>query len=101
MTFPIFHDGPLCPSGHSSLEDRLSDLHLKRQFYTSNGRAFSIPLPLYPELKSMVSKVMGIDRVIDSIVIRLGELERAYLIDVYAEGKDTGIIDLLLVGNVD
>ena len=57
--------------------------------------------PLYPELKSMVSKVMGIDRVIDSIVTRLGELERAYLIDDYAEGKDTGIIDLLLVGNVD
>jgi predicted transcriptional regulator len=57
--------------------------------------------PLYPELKSMVSKVMGIDRVIDSIVTRLGELERAYLIDDYAEGKDTGIIDLLLVGNID
>ena len=57
--------------------------------------------PLYPELKSMVSKVMGIDRVIDSIVTRLDELERAYLIDDYAEGKDTGIIDLLLIGNVD
>lgn len=57
--------------------------------------------PLYPELKSMVNKVMGIDRVIDSIVTRLGELEQAYLIDDYAEGKDTGIIDLLLIGNVD
>ena len=57
--------------------------------------------PLFPELKSMVSKVMGIDRVIDGIVNRLGELERAYLIDDYAEGKDTGIIDLLLVGNID
>ena len=57
--------------------------------------------PLFPELKSMVSKVMGIDQVIDSIVTRLGDLERAYLIDDYAEGKDTGIIDLLLVGNID
>jgi len=57
--------------------------------------------PLFPELKSMVSKVMGIDRVIDSIVSRLGDLEEAYLIDDYAEGKDTGIIDLLLVGNID
>jgi hypothetical protein len=28
-------------------------------------------------------------------------LERAYLIDDYAEGKDTGIIDLLLVGRID
>ena len=57
--------------------------------------------PLFPELKSMVSKVMGIDRVIDGIVNRLGDLERAYLIDDYAEGKDTGIIDLMLVGNID
>jgi hypothetical protein len=57
--------------------------------------------PLFPELKSMVSKVMGIDQVIDSIITRLGDLEWAYLIDDYAEGKDTGIIDLLLVGNID
>lgn len=57
--------------------------------------------PLFPELKSMVSKVMGIDQVIDGIVNRLGDLEEAYLIDDYAEGKDTGIIDLLLVGDID
>ena len=57
--------------------------------------------PLFPELKSMVSKAMGIDQVIDSIVARLGDLERAYLIDDYAEGKDTGIVDLLLVGDID
>ena len=57
--------------------------------------------PLFPELKSMVAKVMGIDQVIDGIVSRLGELERAYLIDDYAEGKDTGIVDLLLVGSIN
>ena len=57
--------------------------------------------PLFPELRSMVSKVMGIDQVMDSIVNRLGDLERAYLLDDYAEGKDTGIIDLLLVGDID
>ncbi|MGD8801013.1 MAG: winged helix-turn-helix domain-containing protein, partial [Desulfobacterales bacterium] len=56
--------------------------------------------PLYQDLKSMVSKVMGIDKVVDGIVSRLGNLEKAYLIDDYAEGKDTGVIDLLLVGNV-
>ena len=56
---------------------------------------------LFPELKSMVSKVMGIDQVIDSIIERLGNLESAYLIDDYAEGKDTGIIDIILVGDID
>ena len=56
---------------------------------------------LFPELKSMVSKVMGIDQVIDSIIERLGNLESAYLVDDYAEGKDTGIIDIILVGDID
>ncbi|MBW1855378.1 MAG: winged helix-turn-helix transcriptional regulator [Deltaproteobacteria bacterium] len=68
----------------------------RQVFYTANQEH-----PLFPELKSMVSKVMGIDQVIDGIVNRLGDLERAYLIDDYAEGKDTGIIDLLLVGNIN
>ena len=68
----------------------------RQVFYTANQKH-----PLFPELKSMVSKVMGIDQVIDSIVTRLGELESAYLIDDYAEGKDTGIIDLLLIGNIN
>ena len=57
--------------------------------------------PLFPELKSIISKVMGLDKVIDDIVGRLGEIERAYLLDDYAEGKDSGIIDLVLVGNID
>jgi len=57
--------------------------------------------PLFPELRSMVTKVMGLDQVMDSIITRLGHLEQAWLIDDYAEGKDTGIIDLVLVGNID
>ena len=57
--------------------------------------------PLFPELRSMVSKVMGIDKVVDDIVSRLGQLKQAYLLDDYAEGKDSGIIDLVLVGNID
>jgi hypothetical protein len=49
----------------------------------------------------MVAKVLGVDQVIDGIIKRLGDLERAYIIDDYAEGKDTGIVDILLVGDID
>ena len=56
---------------------------------------------MFPELKSMLGKVMGIDHVINDLADRLGDLERAYLIDDYAEGKDSGIIDLVIVGNID
>ena len=57
--------------------------------------------PLFHELQSMVQKALGMDRILDSILERLGNLEEAYLIDDYAEGKDTGIIDLVLIGDID
>ena len=65
-------------------------------FYSANAEH-----ALFPELRSMVQKVMGIDRVIEGIVERLGNLEKAFLIADYAEGKDNGIIDILLVGTID
>jgi hypothetical protein len=68
----------------------------RQVFYKANQEH-----PLFPELKSMASKVMGIDQVVDGIVTRLGDIERAFLLDDYAEGKDSGIIDLVLVGNID
>ena len=57
--------------------------------------------PLFPELQSMVKKSLGMDHILESILERLGNLKQAYLIDDYAQGKDTGLIDLLLVGDID
>jgi len=57
--------------------------------------------PIFQELHSMVNKALGMDQILESIIKRLGNLEKAILIDDYAEGKDTGIIDLILVGDID
>lgn len=57
--------------------------------------------PLFPELCSMVRKSLGMDQILESIIARLGDLDQAYLLDDYALGRHTGIIDLLLVGNID
>ena len=57
--------------------------------------------PLFPELQSMVHKALGMDRIVDSIIERLGKLEAAYLTGDYAEGRDSGVIDLVLVGDID
>ncbi|GBE07230.1 helix-turn-helix domain protein [bacterium BMS3Bbin11] len=56
---------------------------------------------LFPELHSMVKKAMGMDRILESIAMRLGNLELAFVVDDYAEGKDSGLIDLVLVGDID
>jgi len=57
--------------------------------------------PLFNELISMVQKVLGIDQIIENIIGRLGDLEKALLVGDYAMGQDSGIIDLVLVGDVD
>jgi predicted nucleotidyltransferase len=57
--------------------------------------------PLFPEIKSIVSKITGIDSVIESVIERLGSVENAYLIGDYAKGKDSGVIDVVLIGNID
>lgn len=57
--------------------------------------------PIFKELHSIVKKSLGMNHILESILERLGNLEKAILIDDYAEGKDTGIIDLILIGNID
>ncbi|MDF1561780.1 MAG: winged helix-turn-helix domain-containing protein [Deltaproteobacteria bacterium] len=57
--------------------------------------------PLFPELASAVRKMTGIDSLVTSVIERLGELESAWLVGDYAEGKDTGVIDVVLVGQID
>lgn len=57
--------------------------------------------PLFPELQSMVRKSLGMDRIIDSILERLGSLESAYVVGDYASGRDSGIIDIVLLGEID
>jgi predicted transcriptional regulator len=56
--------------------------------------------PLFPELSSMVRKITGIDELARSVIDRLGNLEAAYLTGDYAEGKDSGIIDIALIGEI-
>jgi hypothetical protein len=57
--------------------------------------------PLFPELNSLVRKYLGIDKIVENIVNQIGEIKFALITGDYAEGKDTGTIQLLIVGEVD
>jgi len=90
----------------SQVREELRQLNSAGLLYNKkNGRQIlysaNTDHPLFPELHSMVRKAFGMDRILESIVGRLGDLEKVYLIDDYAEGKDTGLIDLLFVGQID
>jgi DNA-binding transcriptional ArsR family regulator len=57
--------------------------------------------PLFPEISSMVRKLTGIDELANSVIERLGNLEAVFLSGDYARGQDTGIIDMVLIGDID
>jgi hypothetical protein len=65
----------------------------------------NIDHPLYPEIKNLIHKSLGLDKIIDNvihkIISQLGDLEMAFITGDYANGKDSGIIDLILVGKIN
>ena len=55
--------------------------------------------PLYLELKSIVSKYLGFDTLIEQVVQGLGCVNKAIIQGDYAEGKDTGTIELTIIAS--
>ena len=57
--------------------------------------------PLFPEIRKIVTKVTGIDSVVESLIERIGNMDQAYLVGDYAKGKDSGLIDVVLIGDLN
>lgn len=54
--------------------------------------------PLFGDIHSIIMKESGIDRVIDKVIHRIGDLICVYLTGDFARGKDSPVIELILVG---
>lgn len=55
--------------------------------------------PLFADLQNIVRKYMGIDKIIENVVHKLGSVDKVYVTGDYAKGLDKGIIDLLLIAD--
>jgi hypothetical protein len=54
--------------------------------------------PLYDDIHNIIIKESGIDRVIEKVIHRMGMLSRLYLTGDFARGKDSPVIELIIVG---
>jgi hypothetical protein len=54
--------------------------------------------PLFSDIHNIIMKEAGIDRVIEKVIHRIGNLNCIYLTGDFARGKDSPVIDLILVG---
>lgn len=57
--------------------------------------------PLFKDLHNIVLKFVGLDKIIEHVVQRLGHLEKVYLTGALSRGQDAEIIDLVFVGEID
>ncbi len=55
--------------------------------------------PLYADMVNILRKHAGVDRLVEHLVGKLGNVSEAYIVGDMAVGRDRGHIDLLLVGD--
>jgi hypothetical protein len=56
--------------------------------------------PYFPDIHSILMKQVGIDQIIEEVVLRIGNLRKAYITGDFARGKPGKVIDILLVGDL-
>jgi DNA-binding transcriptional ArsR family regulator len=80
--------------------NRFEEAGLLNSIWEGNKKLFQAndKHPLYSDIHSIILKETGIDRVIQKVIHRLGNLISVYLTGDLARGLDSPVIDLILVG---
>ena len=73
-----------------------AELEGNKKVFTANTKH-----PLFKEIHNIIRKHIGLDRIIETVVERLGEVEKVYLVGEFSRGLDSDIIDLIFIGNID
>jgi hypothetical protein len=55
--------------------------------------------PLYETLRKVVLKHLGLEDIVEAVLEKMGSISQILLVGDYAEGKDTGNIEIFLIGN--
>lgn len=80
--------------------NRFEEAGLLNSIWKGNKKLFQAnnDHPLYVDIHNIILKETGIDRVIEKVIHRLGNLNCIYLTGDFARGKDSPVIELILVG---
>ncbi len=54
--------------------------------------------PLFGDIKSIVRKYIGLDHVIESVILKLGTIEQVFLIGPVVKGVDEGVLRMIIIG---
>jgi predicted transcriptional regulator len=57
--------------------------------------------PFYSDINKILLKYTGLESVVENVVHRLGDLDKAYVVGKLAKGLKSDLIELILVGDID
>jgi hypothetical protein len=55
--------------------------------------------PFFSDIHNILMKYVGIDQIVEKVVMQVGNLFRAYVTGEFARGKTSEIIEIVLIGN--
>ena len=58
----------------------------------------NIKHPMYEVLRKVVLKHLGLEDIVETVLERMGNVEKIILVGDYAQGNDTGNIEVFLIG---
>lgn len=85
--------------------NKLSQMHLieVKEDSGTNKKHYSVNTfhPLFNSLRNIILKYVGIDQILEKVIQKLGNVEAVYLTGDMAGGRNSQVVDLVLVGNID
>lgn len=81
--------------------NRFEDAHLIDSEVVQNKKIYKANTthPYFQDIHHLLLKYTGIDKMIDMVVNRIGLLDKAFIINDFAQGKPGNVLDLVLVGD--
>ena len=81
--------------------NHLSEAGYLEKFKDQNKVAYKANTnhPLFEILQKVVYKHLGLEEIIGRVLERMGPVQKILLVGDYAEGRDSGTIDVVLIGN--
>lgn len=83
--------------------NRLEKAGMLESHLDGNKKMFqaNIKHPLFKEVHNIVLKHIGLDRVVENVIERLGQVSKVFVVGDFAKGLDSQVIDLVFIGNID
>lgn len=81
--------------------NRFEEANILETYSRGNKKMFkaNIKHPMFSDIQRLIHKFVGIDKILEKVVGRLGEINKVFVTGDFANGIDGPVIDLLIVAD--